>query len=716
MVTALIINVGRPDPMRQARRPAEDHPLFWRSEETPQSRAYGPSFWRSDGSGHSFITLILRQKTLRWWVIGLLISLLAGHSSFAQTDSLATRQSVGLSSRSASVVSLSAVTVRAIAPERFLAGQKLQRIDSATLLQFRFGSLIDLLALNTPLAFKNYGPGQLATVSFRGTSANHTAVLWNGININQPNLGQTDFSTLPVAGFDRLSVQYGSSASVVGSDAVGGSILLGSSPVWRPGIQVTLGQQIASFQNNQTQVGVRYSAALGSSWKVSGKTFAYRNQFNNDYPYAERRNYFLERSTTAQRGIVQDLYFLHKSGRQLSINAWFSDNDLVISPQDTIARERTRTQSARLLGTYETNHLTLKLGWIHDVLDYGKGDFASPSHTQTDRFISRAEREFVLMPTKTSVSLNVRVGGEWSHYRTRTDGYGGQLIQEDRGDLYALLRFQTARWLVTANLRQAFVTHFNPPLTPSLGAEYHIAQRNRFALTAKGAISRSYRVPTLNERYWLELGNPNLLPESGLNIEAGLASNLVFSDNLSLTAEATVYHNRVDNWTYWNPTNNYHVENLQLVVARGGELTASLAYVRNNWRAGLRAGYALTHSSQERAYDNYSQDVIGKQLVYVPIHTETINAYVQRGQTRLTVQTQASSRRYITFDNTQFFKGVALVNVLLETTTKLGPVPIRLQGQVNNVFDALSISVKRNALPGRNWALNLIINFPSNTQ
>ncbi|ADB41758.1 TonB-dependent receptor plug domain-containing protein [Spirosoma linguale] len=624
------------------------------------------------------------------------------YNGYGQTDS--------------SVVSLSAVTVRAIAPERFLAGQKLQRIDSATLLQFRFGSLTDLLALNTPMAFKNYGPGQLATVAFRGTSASHTAVLWNGININQPNLGLTDFSTLPVAGFDRLTVQYGSSASVVGSDAVGGSILLGSNAVWKPGVQVTLGQQLASFQNNQTQLGVRYSMALGADWKLSGKTFAYRNQFNNAYPSAERRNYFLEQSTTAQRGLVQDLYFMHKSGRQLSVNVWLTDNDLILSPKDTIARERTRTQSARFLTTYETNHLTLRLGWIHDVLDYAKGNFDLPSHTETDRFISRVEREFVLTPVTAHVALNLRIGGEWSHYRTRTDGYVRPLIEEDRGDVYALLRLQTARWLVSANLRQAFVTHFNPPLTPSLGAEYRLVQHTKFGLTAKTAISRSYRVPTLNERYWADLGNPNLLPENGFNIEAGLASTLAIHEHLTLTSEATVYRNRVDNWTYWNPTTNYHVENLQLVVARGGELTINLAYARDSWRAGLRAGYALTRSSQERAYDAYSQDVIGKQLVYVPLHTETLNAYVQRGQTRLTVQTQVNSRRYITFDNSQFFKGATLTNVLLETTAKIGPVPVRVQGQVNNVFDALMFSVKRNALPGRNWALNLLINLPNNTQ
>ncbi len=114
-------------------------------------------------------------------------------------------------------------------PERFMSGLKVQKIDSVTMEQFRFRNITDLLSLNTPIIIKNYGPGQLATVAFRGTSANHTAVLWNGLNINLPTLGQTDFSTIPVAGFDQLSVQYGSSASVVGTDAVGGSILLGSS-------------------------------------------------------------------------------------------------------------------------------------------------------------------------------------------------------------------------------------------------------------------------------------------------------------------------------------------------------------------------------------------------------------------------------------------------------------------------------------------------------
>lgn len=117
--------------------------------------------------------------------------------------------------------SLCEVTVRGVRPERFMVGQKVQEIDSVQLTRFRYSTLADFLQFQSPVAFKSYGAGQATSIAFRGTSANHTAVLWNGLNINSPSLGQSDFSTIPVAGFDQMSVQYGSAASCVGTDAVG---------------------------------------------------------------------------------------------------------------------------------------------------------------------------------------------------------------------------------------------------------------------------------------------------------------------------------------------------------------------------------------------------------------------------------------------------------------------------------------------------------------
>ncbi len=624
--------------------------------------------------------------------------LLPVHATFAQPDS--TRN-------------LPTATVRGYAPERFMGGLKIQRADSALAEVYRFQTLADFLATQAPLQLKNYGAGQLTTVGFRGTSANHTAVLWNGININSPTLGQTDFSTIPMAGFDQLSVQYGAAASCVGTDAVGGSVLLGSVPNFKKmgAVSVQLGQRWASFGNHQTQAGVRFASVLGANWRLSSKTLLYGGRLNNRFPHAERRGYPIEPSLTTQNGLVQDFYFRNKQAHQFSVNIWLSDNKLTLAPNDAVSRETTRTQAYRFLGNYEAGKLLLRAGFIRDLIDYGKGpDFdTSPSHSQTDRFIARAEREFDLAKPR----ITARLGGEVVHYRTQTDGYGNSVISENRADLYALLRYQpTDKWLVSLNLRQAFVTRFDPPFTPSLGTECRLKNTDSQTITLKANAGRSYRVPTLNERYWRTLGNPDVRPESGFNKEVGVEIKQKPSPRLSVSSNLTVFHNRMDDWTYWNPDRGYRVENLQLVVARGVELQASGAYKSAGLLAGFFAQYALTRSSQERIYDPTAQDVVGKQLVYLPLHTGSANVFVEfpklskLKQTRLTVLWQGSSRRYYTFDNSKYIDGFQLVNLVAETSVETAKTRAKISVQADNIFDALYLNVKRNAMPGRSFAIN----------
>ncbi len=54
----------------------------------------------------------------------------------------------------------------------------------------------------------------------------HTAILWNGFNIQNAMLGQTDLSLLPAVFFDEVEIEYGGSSAVWGSGAVAGSIHL----------------------------------------------------------------------------------------------------------------------------------------------------------------------------------------------------------------------------------------------------------------------------------------------------------------------------------------------------------------------------------------------------------------------------------------------------------------------------------------------------------
>jgi vitamin B12 transporter len=608
-------------------------------------------------------------------------------------------------------VDLVPVTVMGFTPEHFMSGLKIQKMDTAVLNRFRFQNLGDLLSFHTTVAFKNYGPGQLNTASFRGTSANHTAVLWNGLNINSPALGQTDFSTIPIAGFDQLSVQYGSAASAVGSDAVGGSILLGSTA--QPlGISAYKAEYFDSFVNYQSQAGAGYGARLKNEWGFSGKTAVNYNVMQNRFGYAERKGYAMLPSETIQKGFVQDLFFT-KNEQEISAHVWLTKNSLTLTPKQMASRELTQTEAYRTMVRYYWKDMMLRTSWVRDVIDYATGDYTNTDHAVTDRFSNRAEKD-IRWNMGSRSTVHVKAGGEWAHYRTKVAGYEKPLITENRMDLFLLTRWQiTSAFLVSGNLRQAFVTRFDPPLTPSLGAEYQFIQHTRYGLKIKGSYAGSYRVPTLNERYWKTLGNPDIVPESGRNKEAGLEQRYTLKSGHLFTANITGYSNRVKNWAYWNPAKNFYVENLQEVLARGVEFQAGWKGGIRLLKAGADIGYAWNKSTQEKVYDAYAADIVGKQLVYVPVHSGNMNGFVQYRNTRLTAQIQAVGKRFTTFDNSRFYDGYLLTNLVSETTWEWGRVNLVLQAQINNIANTFYLNVRNNAMPGRSFAVNLLVNYNS---
>ena len=70
-------------------------------------------------------------------------------------------------------------------------------IDSMVLKDYKLTDISSVISENTPLFVKNYGPGAISTISFRGTGASHTQLLWNDFSINSPMLGQADLSLVP---------------------------------------------------------------------------------------------------------------------------------------------------------------------------------------------------------------------------------------------------------------------------------------------------------------------------------------------------------------------------------------------------------------------------------------------------------------------------------------------------------------------------------------
>src|SRR5207248_10835261 len=70
------------------------------------------------------------------------------------------------------------------------------------------------------------GPGQAATLSLRGASADQSKVLLDGIPLQGPGGGAIDLSTLPATLLERLVVSRGVLGAQFGAGALGGAVEL----------------------------------------------------------------------------------------------------------------------------------------------------------------------------------------------------------------------------------------------------------------------------------------------------------------------------------------------------------------------------------------------------------------------------------------------------------------------------------------------------------
>ena len=130
----------------------------------------------------------------------------------------------------------------------FAAGSRVISIDTKLLKANATANLADIISLYTPAYIRNYGSGMLATVAFRGTSSNHSAVLWNGFNISLPTLGMSDFNILPVLPNSNIQIQLGAASSNYGTGAIGGVILLNNNLQFNSLQKSSVQQEIGSFK------------------------------------------------------------------------------------------------------------------------------------------------------------------------------------------------------------------------------------------------------------------------------------------------------------------------------------------------------------------------------------------------------------------------------------------------------------------------------------
>lgn len=605
---------------------------------------------------------------------------------------------------------LPSVRVPGLRPDRFAVGSRRFTLDSLALTTYRTGTLADVLSARTALHLKNYGPGQLASITMRGTSARHTAVLWNGFNINLPSLGEADFALLTISGTTQVDIQPGPASATYGNGAVGGTLLLSSPPRWGAGWR-------GSVQTDYGSFGLRAGnlEASFSNQKLALRTSLLYRQAQNDFTYYEqagtgRVRRRQQHAALQQASLSQDLILRLGQRGELTAAVWLTDADRQIQPgigtNNTNAEER--DQSRRLMAGYRhvssRHEWAARVAWFEDIINY-RDDVSGLSESRVRTTQAQAEHTW-----RFASNASLRVGGEAQHFAAQVDGYGTRPRTENRFSGFALLRYDPQpRLRLSLNTRQALLPGRQPPLTPTAGAEWVALQTPQQTISLKASASRSYRAPTLNERYWRPGGNPDLLPEHGLGYEGGVAHVLTLAPaHLRLQTELTGYRQLVDNWVQWTPGATYwSPRNLRQVRAQGLEASTQLGWQPGAYQLTARASYAFTHSEKTKGTAADS-DPVGRQLPFTPLHTAAFSTdHLWRGW-QLSTTLNFTGYRYTDASATSFLPSYLLLNATVGRTVAMGPTwKLLVLAQGYNLTNRSYQSYQNSAMPLRNGLLSL---------
>ena len=506
---------------------------------------------------------------------------------------------------------LKSVTVYGLPEEKYLSGSSLQKLDSSLLAHSRSQNLGEILSYQLPVYFRAYGNGMSSGISMRGTAPQHTSVLWNGININSFSLGQADFSILPATAFDEVKIHEGAGSARYGSGAIGGSVLLNS------GVS---NKNYFAYTQNAGSFGRYFSSFTGSysfnHWRF--KTNAYNLVSKNDFiilSTGERQQH----ASFRQSGVLQDVEYQFSQAKTLSVHYWYHNANRDIQPNIGTYNSNDNQQDInhRLIVEYKSNSklglFSAHGGYINDGIIYDGG----PTHII--RWITGAKHEFVF-----AKSFHAQASAEWNHIIGNIPNYENGHAQEDRYDFTASVQKNIGdRLSLAVNLRQPIVSGFNAPFLPYFGVDYSPLKRKDNELKLHGNISKNYRVPTLNDRYWQNAGDKNLLPEKSNAAEAGWTWRYKkFEINNAWFAQL------VDNWIQWTPdaTGNYRPKNIQQVLARGIEVKINAQQKIKNVVIIPMLTYQFTQSITTQAPSN-QQYTINKQLIFTP--RNTASAYIK---------------------------------------------------------------------------------------
>lgn len=560
-------------------------------------------------------------------------------------------------------------------------------------------NITEVLNRKANIFVKHFGTASSSSLSIRGGSANQALLTWNDLPINNPMLGLSDISLIPVHLFDQIEISKGGNSSEYGNGAITGVINLSNNygTSERP---IALGVNLGAGSYGLRQGAINLHVNRGK-WSSSTKLFhtSSQNNFNYELGNSIRENTHANFNSTAW---LQAINYSIAPNQKISIQSWWQDTFREIPPTTTqnISEAEQIDRVFRLFAEYKITHY--KSSFSTNVAYFDEdNDFEDP------QILLSSENRFkrILGKSKLSIALKediiLRGIVEFSHSRGQSQSY------EQTETLSALSTTASLKKLwkqshLALSLRHERNSIGRSFTSPNLIYNKQISDRWHI----QGKISREFRFPTLNELFWRPGGNTVLGSENGWNQELDLHFNQKKKHHLTFS----LFHRRINDWILWSladGSNFFAPVNISMVRSYGAELKADKYITIGQLQLELYGNYNYT-ISENLSEVSLPKINLGDQLFYTPKHQISLNATATYNKIRFNINAQHTSS---TLGIIEILNSYSLINANVDYTLEINNHKINLSIAGNNITDSQYRIIERRPMVGRNFLMKINYNL-----
>jgi vitamin B12 transporter len=583
---------------------------------------------------------------------------------------------------------------------------------------------------------KDYGGiGGLKTVSVRGLGANHTAIIYDGVQINDAENGQVDLGRLNLNNVQQITLYNGQPYNICQPARSFASASILSITTVKPNLdpnkpyQITAGVKAGSF--GLVNPYLQWQQRLNDNWSFIINSYTenangqYKYLINNGSTNTEQNRLGADIAAQQMDG---SLYWAKSDSNKFNfhINYYNSARGLpgaVILYTPPPVGQRLWNQDFFSQAGYEYIwkagfHLLLNTKFSQDFLHYLNPQFPNATGLLDQHFTQREFYQSAVLSYHLLQNWEISYATDFSlnnmdadianfHFPTRMSLLNVLATNLVLGK--TTLQASLLNTNITETVRTGTTTLIRNIYSPTLMATVKPFENQSFQI--RGFYKYIFRAPTFNELYYGFVTNTNLKPEFTNQYDVGVTYNKSLTgwfDYITFTTDA--YYNNVINKIVYIPTlYSGSSQNFGRVDIKG--LDASVK-TQAKLGSGYKMSLAVNYSYQQalNVTDPTSSEYLN-QLPYIPENTVALNAGINKGRLGLYYNQVISSSRYYNNNNLpdDYLPSYSISDASIVYKGSVNHWPMILSAAVNNLFDKNYVVVQSYPMPGRSFRFSFQI-------